>query len=158
VIELESESPQSTANDATAGPATLTDYEPPIYGDALFHGPQFQVIRHVDGVSDDGIVGELVGLREQRWRGGPWHTDPAALDGGLQLAVLWAGHRLGGRSLPTGLGAYRSYASALPDGPLRCTVVGRTEGASKAVCDITFADVEGRVVAKLDQVETHRRP
>jgi hypothetical protein len=148
---------------ATSSPAApreieLAGYDQPIYGDALFHGPQFQVIRSVDGVGVDGIAGQLSGTLKQHWTGGPWQTDVAALDGGLQLALLWAGHCLGGRSLPTGLGAYRSFSDQLVEGPLQCTVVGHSEGSSKSVCDITFADHQGRVVAKLDGVELHRRP
>jgi NAD(P)-dependent dehydrogenase (short-subunit alcohol dehydrogenase family) len=128
----------------------------PIYGDALFHGSQFQVIRAVDGVSDDGICGALDTTTTAGWRG-HWRTDPAALDGGLQLALLWAQHRLGGHSLPTGLSSYQRYA-VKPAGPLSCTLTGRVDGDSRAVSDITFRDADDRVVAVLQGVETHRRP
>jgi NAD(P)-dependent dehydrogenase (short-subunit alcohol dehydrogenase family) len=129
----------------------------PVYGGALFHGPKFQVIRGVQGVGATGIAGELVGTEAQQWIGGPWQTDPALLDGGLQLALLWAEHNLGGRSLPTGLSAYRSFSAEPVVGPLRCLVSAKAEGKSKAVSDITFLDEEGRVVTRLEGVETHQR-
>lgn len=129
----------------------------PVYGGALFHGPKFQVIRGVQGVGAAGIAGELVGTEAQQWIGGPWQTDPALLDGGLQLALLWAEHHLGGRSLPTGLAAYRSFSTEPVVGPLRCLVSAKAEGKSKAVSDITFLDEDGRVVTRLEGVETHQR-
>jgi hypothetical protein len=130
----------------------------PIYGDALFHGDEFQVISKVEGVGQDGIVGDLVGVAERSWSGGPFKADPAAIDGGIQLAVLWAQQRLGGKGLPTGLGAYRSFTSSPASGPLRCTVAARPEGSHSAVSDITFVDGRGCVVLRLEGVETHQRP
>jgi hypothetical protein len=127
-----------------------------IYGDALFHGPKFQVIRSVEGMDDSGISGMLDTTQSAAW-GGDWCTDPAALDGGLQLALLWAQHCLGGHSLPTSIGSYERFVVA-PSGPLHCTLSGQVDGASRALSDITFRDAEGRVVAKLRDVETHRRP
>jgi len=158
VAELVPRGEVAPAPEPAAEELQLSPLGVPIYGDALFHGPAFQVIREVSGVGDQGIVGQLVGADAQRWTGGPWRIDPAALDGGLQLAVLWAQHRLGGRGLPTGLGALRMHTDGPVSGPLDCRVFGRTEGSSKAVTDITFIDPQGRVVARLEQVETHQRP
>ena len=156
VVELAEGPVAAEADDAE--PLQLRPLQVPIYGDALFHGPAFQAIREVEGVANDGIVGRLVGARELQWKGGPWRIDPAALDGGLQLAVLWAQHRLGGRGLPTGLAALHIAGVGAAAGPLGCRVVGHTEGTSKAVSDITFTDPTGRVVARLEGVETHQRP
>jgi NADP-dependent 3-hydroxy acid dehydrogenase YdfG len=153
-VELSDALPLSHAREAQPITGSLGR---PIYGEALFHGPAFQVIRSVDGVGREGIAGTLVGTHAQRWPG-EWRTDPAMLDGGLQLAVLWAQHCLGGRGLPTSLRAFHRYGTALGEGALRCTVTGRTDGATQAVCDIEFALPDGRLVARLDGVETHQRP
>lgn len=126
-----------------------------IYGDALFHGPQFQVIRGVDSLDDSGIAGTLDTTTSMGWPG-RWQTDPAALDGGLQLAVLWAQHRLGGRGLPAAIGSYQRFEIA-PSGPLQCSLLGRVDGASHAVSDITFRCADGRIVATLRDVETYQR-
>jgi NAD(P)-dependent dehydrogenase (short-subunit alcohol dehydrogenase family) len=161
VVELvEPEALASLAMQNESAPLSPADMEPlgvPIYGDALFHGPQFHVIRDVLGVGAQGIAGELVGTEAQQWVGGPWHTDPALLDGGLQLALLWAQKRLGGHSLPTGLAAYRSFSAEPVEGPLRCMVSAEVVGGAAAVSDISFIDRNGRLVSRLEGVETHQR-
>jgi NADP-dependent 3-hydroxy acid dehydrogenase YdfG len=144
-----------------AGRGTLatTLHARPIYGDALFHGAAFQVIRRVVGVCDDGIVAEIVGTAESGWSAtSGWRTDPALLDAGLQLCLLFAHHRLGGRGLPTEFTAFHRYTDELPTGELLCVVRGRTEGGSQTTCDIDIARPDGRLVARLLGVQIHQRP
>lgn len=136
------------------------DYAPlegALYGTSLFHGPAFQVIRALDGVAADGIAGTLVGVVDQRWPG-RFRTDPALFDGGLQLAVRWAEQQLGGRGLPTSVGALRLFTEQPVAGPLRTLATITADGPIKAVSDIAFIDPEGRLVARLEGVETHQRP
>src|SRR5262249_3711769 len=92
-----------------------------IYGPLLFHGPDFQVLEAVEGLSPDGAAARLRGTREVGWPGGPWTVDPATLDGGLQLARLWSFRALGAPTLPTRIGAFVPHAldGAAP-GPTRC--------------------------------------
>jgi acyl transferase domain-containing protein len=125
-------------------------------GSVLFHGPDFQVIRSIDGVSDKGIAADVAGVREAGWQS-PWCTDPLAVDGGLQLALLWSQHMLGGSSLPTAIGEVKTYATPA-EGPLRCTLTGRRAEGQKAVADVVFHDQAGTVVAELYGVETHQLP
>jgi hypothetical protein len=129
-----------------------------VYGGVLFHGPEFQVIRKLEGLSEDGIAAKLVGATALGWQGQNWQTDPALLDGGLQLALLWTKHTLGGASLPTGVDRFRIYHSGLPEGDLRCVLVGKKAAGDKAVCDIAFVDADGRIVAELTGVTTHVLP
>ncbi|HEX5760466.1 MAG TPA: SDR family NAD(P)-dependent oxidoreductase, partial [Thermoanaerobaculia bacterium] len=130
---------------------------PTVYGDVLFHGSQFQVIRRLDGVSDEGISGLLAGTHDMGW-GDAWVSDPAALDGGLQLAVLWFKHQLGGAALPTAVGAYRSYARGPAERPVQAVLTGRVVGPQHTVADVAFLEADGRVLAELEGVETHLRP
>jgi hypothetical protein len=116
------------------------------------------MIRKVVGVSADGAVAELVGASTLGWHGQSWQTDPALLDGGLQLALLWTKHMLGGGSLPTGIDRLRVYCSGLPQGELRCVLVGKKAAGDKAVCDIAFVDADGTIVAELTGVTTHVLP
>jgi hypothetical protein len=125
-----------------------------IYGDVLFHGPEFQVIRGLEGVGAGGIVGTLSGTRDAGWAG-PWTTDALALDGGLQLALLWGRSALGGGSLPTGLASYRRYHDELPGGPIRVVLRGDADGL-RARSDLCFVDGAGAVVAEIRGLETHR--
>ncbi|MHC4393171.1 MAG: SDR family NAD(P)-dependent oxidoreductase, partial [Planctomycetota bacterium] len=84
--ELSSEAPTST--EAVPQPALADWPHPLIYGDVLFHEGPFQVIESMDGVSDDAIGATLRGILEAGWREASWCLDVAALDGGLQLAIL----------------------------------------------------------------------
>jgi hypothetical protein len=152
--ELAGTLPDGAAPRALAG---LQRYPRATYGDELFHGPQFQVIRTIEGVSQEGAVALLDGALAGRWRGS-WATAAAILDGGLQLALLWCGHVIGGHSLPTAVGAYHAYRGRGDAGELRCTLRGSVLGADRVVCDISFVTPGGDLVAELRRVELHRRP
>ena len=123
----------------------------------LFHGPGFQVIDAVKGVGDQGIEATLHGTVAQAWAG-DWRTDAAALDGGLQLALLWSKHVLGGPTLPTAVGALRTYQDGPATGPLTCVVRGEKKSSSRALMDLVFANADGSLYAELKGVETHLRP
>ena len=134
-------------------------HESEIYdGEVLFHGPRFQMLRRVDGVGDEGSSGEMVGTRALGWTGSGWQTDAGAMDGGLQLALLWSRHVLGGRSLPTAVGSYTGYGDPLPEEPVHCQLRRKTVSSSSAVCDLTFSVEGGPVFAELTGVETHLIP
>ena len=96
---------------AGINPAAVADSEPwtsEIYfGDVLFHGPAFRVIEEIVGVSESGIDARCWGVRAVGWPNETWTSDPALLDGALQLALLWTERQLGLPSLPTGIGAVR---------------------------------------------------
>ena len=125
-------------------------------GSVLFHGPDFQVIRSIEGVSEQGIAADVAGVHEAGWQS-PWCTDPLAVDGGLQLALLWSQHMLGGSSLPTAIGEVKTYATPAA-GPVRCTLLGRRAEGQKAIADVVFYDQAGTVIAELQGVETHQLP
>jgi hypothetical protein len=127
-------------------------------GHILFHGPRFQMIRAIEGVSDKGIAGELVGLGQLGWSGAGWQTDPVALDGALQLAGLWACHVLGGATLPMAFSSYRGHRQGPLPAPLRCIVWGREAHSARALCDVVLLDGAGSVVAELAGVENIIRP
>jgi acyl carrier protein len=145
---------------ALAAPPTLQAWtQATVYdGHVLFHGPGFQVINAVQGLSRDGIVGTLSGTKQADWPIEAWCSDAAALDGGLQLALLWSRQVLGGAVLPMALGEYRSYRSGLATGQLQGVVYGRKIHEARTVCDIAFVDGSGQVLAELIGVETVLRP
>nr|MBK7068262.1 SDR family oxidoreductase [Deltaproteobacteria bacterium] len=127
-------------------------------GHLLFHGPAFQVIQSIDGVSREGLTGTLTGTLERGWAPEPWRVDPAALDGALQFALLWSREVLGGASLPMAVGSFESYTDALPEGAIRCVVLGREVHDSRAVCDVVLEDLSGHALAAFRGVETILRP
>ncbi len=130
----------------------------PVYGGVLFHGPEFQVIRAVDGISDEGVVATLAGMRERRWSTETWRTDAASFDGGLQLALLWSEHVLGGASLPTSIDEVLTFTDELTDGPVRCVLKGREAANGRCKSDLVFCGANGVPVAEMRGVETHVLP
>src|SRR5262249_56295296 len=116
-------------------------------GPVLVRGPQFRAIQSLDGVSADGAAAMIAGARELGWAGTCWNTDPAAVDGGLQLATLWAERVLGGASLPMALSEYRVHRLGLFDGPARCLVRGKQAEMGAAPCDLVLIDTHGAISA-----------
>ncbi|HUP23082.1 MAG TPA: SDR family NAD(P)-dependent oxidoreductase [Thermoanaerobaculia bacterium] len=130
----------------------------PIYDDSvLFHGPAFQVVERVRGVSEDGIEVELRGVRRARWADHGWRTDPAAVDGGLQAALLWHDHAIGGPSLPTRIAEVRLVADGPATGRVLCRVTARKTGSMRGECDVAFFDEEGNCLTELLGLQTHAR-
>ena len=136
----------------------LAPWQDIVYGDVLFHGPMFHAITGLEGSSESGIAGALIGKTELGWSAEhAWATDPALLDGGLQLAVLWTKHALGGASLPTSIGAYVPHREGVV-GPFRAIATGKAKNRDQAVFDVVFADASGATVARLESVEVSVLP
>ncbi|ORW40551.1 hypothetical protein AWB90_21685 [Mycobacterium paraense] len=147
---------------ATVSPAAPTappggrrlDRDACYHGDALFHGPAFQVLEGVDCAATTATAA-LHGLTTVGWRGDGWATDPAALDGCLQAALVWAFERLGRTVLPLGVGeVVRHRSGALGDG-LRCVLTNGDATSNRAVCDLDLVDADNRVVASLKRLELY---
>ncbi len=129
-----------------------------LYGDVLFHGRSFQVIESLDGIGHEGIAGTLRGVSGAGWTWERWQTDAAALDGGLQLAVLWAREELGRGMLPMGVESLRLFKRPGLAGSLRCTARCREVGGSRVLADLWFCDESGDVVSELRGAELVTRP
>jgi hypothetical protein len=125
---------------------------------ALFHGPDFRVLRRVDGLSRHGAEARVAGVRAIGWPGGPWWTDPAAIDGALQAALLWAWHATGDATLPMGLDALRVHRAGPAPGTLRCLLRATSIAADQSRCDIALLDEDGEVRTELLGVSLIRRP
>lgn len=141
-------------------PAPLTAPRPlrtPIYGPrGLFHGPLFQVVSEV-AWSEAGARCTLAGALDVGWSTAPrWRTDPAVVDGALQLAGLWSSARRGGAWLPTGIGEIEVYVPGLLAGPLRATLAGRELDEDRSVSDVWVQAQDGTTVAELREVSFHR--
>jgi acyl transferase domain-containing protein len=134
---------------------SLQSFNAPIYGrQGLFHGPHFQVIDSIEGVSEHRLNATLHGTR---WPGN-WLLDPALLDGGLQLALLWARHVLGGETLPTFIERLDARLDGPVKGPVRCVVEGRKAKGVRAVSDLIFTDESGAVILLVQGLQAHLLP
>jgi NADP-dependent 3-hydroxy acid dehydrogenase YdfG/acyl carrier protein len=137
----------------------LRAVEDTIYdGLVLFHGPLLHAIEAIEGESERGIRGTLLGRDALGWpsdAGAP--TDGALLDGALQLAVYRTKHTHEGASLPTSIARYVPGVPAR--GPVQCTALA-VDGRSrdKARFDIELADAEGTLVARIEGLEVFVRP
>ncbi|MEV6823358.1 SDR family oxidoreductase [Amycolatopsis sp. NPDC051102] len=127
-------------------------------GVVLFHGPRFQVLDGPPVLTADGATGVVLGLRAVGWPDGPWHTDPAAVDGALQLAGLWAARRLGGAWLPMSVGRLLLGRHGPVSAPVRCAVLVGDAERDVVTCDARLVDQAGELVAELADVVFVRRP
>lgn len=143
--------PWDTPRDLQASPVAYD-------GVPLFHGPRFQALRGFVGISAEGAEGTVVGTAALGWPGSAWRADPPAMDGGLQLATLWAQHAGTGRTLPMSVREFRVFREGPITKPVRCVVRGRKAGDSVAECDIALIDADGRPRLELLGVQLVRRP
>jgi acyl transferase domain-containing protein/acyl carrier protein len=155
VVEMAATPPEAPGGPADPSDLRPPDFEDPYGDDRLFHGGAFQVIRGVEGLSAAGITGTIVGTEAMGWPGGPWETDPAMLDGGLQLALLHGYHVLGGLTVPTRIGSIRVYDGRRNGAPARCVAHGRAVGSHRTVSDLAMVDEDGRLVYELRELEVH---
>ncbi|WTX65447.1 SDR family oxidoreductase [Streptomyces halstedii] len=127
-------------------------------GHLLFHGPRFHAVRTVRGVSEHGAEATVAGLRVLGWADGYGPLDPAAVDGALQLALVWARDVLGAATLPMAVAECRVHRRGPVDGTVRCVVRGRKAHGTGARCDAALIDPDGTVRLELLGVELVRRP
>jgi hypothetical protein len=131
------------------------------YGGVLFHGPAFHCLAEVSGIGAAGATARARDVREMGWSPGTrWHTDPAALDAALQLALLWAERRFGAAFLPMGAGEIRLCGDGPVDGPARCVVLAREQEADpvRPLCDLAVLDAAGRSRVEMLGVSLVQRP
>lgn len=157
VLDTGTEEPDPAA---WSTPEGLKPFEhPDVYRrEALFHGPRFHALRTVHGVSQHGAEATVAGLRTLGWADGPWPLDPAAVDGALQLAVLWGEEALGAATLPMAVAECGVYRRGPVDGTVRCVVRGRKAHGTGARCDAALIGTDGSVLLELTGIELVRRP
>ena len=122
----------------------------------LFHGRDFQVIRTVDGVSPIGARATLASTADLAWPNDAWETDPAAIDGALQLAIL-CGIPAIGPTLPLRIGRI-GYTGGVVTSPIHCALLVRSQSPERVVCDITLVGSDGATIADLVDVEMYAVP
>ncbi len=125
------------------------------YPSALFHRGQFELIEQMQGISDQGVAARVRGVHAAAWPTQDWQLDVAALDGGMQLAVLYGQRMLGRANLPTAIDRVRHFAMPPAAGAITATAHRRAVGPAAVVTDIYFVDAQGRRVADLIGVHNH---
>jgi acyl transferase domain-containing protein len=147
--------PQTAGTQQTpAGLDTAPWTETALYPDLLFHGPSFQVIEQIEGVSEQGIAGKLSPRNGETWRHGVNGYDAGMLDGGLQFARLWGVYKLGHPTLPMRIGSVQVLRSPAPDEVIECHVMASAK-TNAIVCDIAFRSPQHGLIAQMNEVEMY---
>ncbi|MGD9485889.1 SDR family NAD(P)-dependent oxidoreductase [Streptomyces sp. TRM70308] len=157
VLDAEATAPDPAGWGSPAGLKPLP--RPEVYdGGTLFHGTRFHALRAVRGVCDAGAEATAVGLRALDWPGEDWPLDAAALDGALQLALLWAEKVLGAATLPMAVAECRVHRPGPAHESVRCVVRARKAHSTGARCDVAVVDPDGSLRLELLGVELVLRP
>jgi hypothetical protein len=127
------------------------------YQEWLFHGPLLRRIARIEGINDDGMVATLLPSSPQQCLAGAgpgsWIVDPALLDSGLQLILLWTRLRLDTTPLPTRIRRYRRFA-ALPDEAVQCDLHVRARPGGHLIdADLAFMDARRRLLVLIEGIE-----
>ena len=126
-----------------------------VYGPVHFHGPDFQVLKGVRSVGPQGGSALIASTRDIGWIGGPYATDPAAIDGGLQMAILMGMRAVGKTSLPTSVESLTIHIDEPTTGPLHCSIRSRSVTDMKTVSDAIVRTEDGRLLCELRGIEMH---
>ncbi len=146
---------QAALPGTSAPKLTLDECSGSPYPDQLFHRDQFELIEQMHGISDAGIAAQVRGIQDANWPEQSWHFDVAALDGGMQLAVLYAQRMLGANNLPTAIASVRHYPAPPCAGPIVATAYPRSLSKAASTTDIYFVDGNGQRIAELLGVQNH---
>lgn len=125
------------------------------YREVLFHGPHFHGIERIDGYSPNGLVARVRSApAPSEWMDDPlrsaWLGDPLLVDAGLQMGILWCHKALGSVSLPTFGARYEQYTTAFPADGVIAILEVREHSPQRVTGDITFLDVTGTVLARME--------
>jgi hypothetical protein len=85
-------------------------------------------------------------------------VDVAAVDGALQLALLWARHAGAGDTLPMAVDEVRLHRAGAVEGEVRSVVRAVRVDDAGAICDAALVDRSGLARVELLGVHLVRRP
>lgn len=108
------------------------------YAGPLFHGARFRTIKALAGLSSEGGEAELSTAADTGWPVDARAIDPAMIDGGLQLGLLWTHAQKGLVSLPQRIAEFRSLRLPHPDETVLCRFVARPVNASRTDFDFAY--------------------
>ena len=147
-----------------------------LYGAQLFHGPAFATLLTVDRLGEQGARADLAVSRSVGWESSPqheaesdaaprpsplappWRSDPALIDGGLQLARVWGYALLKQLTLPTVIEAFVVHEAGLlaADRKVRCIVEGKPIGQAGTRSNLWFVDADnGALIAEVRGLEMY---
>jgi len=129
------------------------------YDELLFHGPCFQVIEAIDGLSERGSVSRVRPSRPTQWLSGvseahdQWTFDPALVDAAAQMALLWARSLRGESCLPARFGRIVRLREQLPPRMTMEFELIPSADPSVVRANVYFLDTGGQVVLLIEEME-----
>ena len=133
-----------------------------LYGAQLFHGPAFATLQQVDRLGEYGARADLAVSCAVGWESAPlappWRTDPALIDGGLQLARVWGYERLQQLTLPTAAETFVVHEPGMlvAGRAVRCIVEGKPIGQAGTRSNLWYVDAaSGALIAEVRGLEMY---
>ncbi len=129
------------------------------YNEWLFHGPGFQVIEKIDGLSDSGAGAHIRSTVPADWinnidsASNQWVFDSAVIDAAAQMALLWARAFRNESALPARFGRVVRYVDVLPE--KLCMDFERiiSDESHLVRANVYFTDADNQVVFLLEDME-----
>ncbi|MBI1353692.1 MAG: SDR family NAD(P)-dependent oxidoreductase [Acidobacteria bacterium] len=154
-----------SATIAPVGPLRLHEAQPmsisleEAYEQWLFHGPLFEAVVGIEALGRNGVTARLRTSSPRDFFApaieGDWAVDPAMIDAGLQLVILWARTYRDETPLPSRLGCFHRLGPPPADGEIRCEVeIQHRPDSPNMVTDLRFSDSSGRLFARMENMQT----
>ena len=130
------------------------------YGEWLFHGPRFQVIERIDGLSPQGAGASVRSTRPAQWLadgtndGDDWVFDPGLLDAAAQMAWLWSRAYRDESALPARFGRVVRYRERFPERMHMQYTRVPTDDASLIRGNLIFLDDAGETVMAIEELDS----
>ncbi len=121
------------------------------YREHLFHGKDLQVIKELLEVSENNASALLLGGRDLKWPNEYFMVDPAVLDGGLQIQLLWCYLLKGKYSLPTSIKSLIIYKNGLLSGPIHVEIEKISIDNTKSISNIYYFDSTGKLLLEIKE-------
>ena len=123
----------------------------------IFHGPAFQVLQSLYGLSPEGGSAILSGIQDRAvisptWLNESWILDVPMLDGGLQICWLWSCLSIG-PILPMEIKRFVLYQTGIITEPVHATVRMIAKNNMHCVFQVQYCLADGTPVAEIESVE-----
>lgn len=129
------------------------------YAEFLFHGPIFQVIENIEGLSENGATALVRSSRPSEWledihtSSNQWIFDPALVDAAAQMAIVWSRTFHNETSLPVRFGKITRHIVGLPERLRMCFERLDYDKPHVVRADVYFLNEDKEVVFAIEELE-----
>ncbi|MCJ0826322.1 SDR family NAD(P)-dependent oxidoreductase [Luteimonas sp. 50] len=130
------------------------------YDEWLFHGPRFQVIEDIDGLSPAGAGARVRSTQPAQWLDDAaadapaWIFDPGLLDAAAQMAWLWSRAYRDESALPTRFGRVVRYRDRFPARLHMQYTRIPTDDPTLIRGNVLFLDEHGEAVMAIEELDS----